>query len=378
MAEEDSSQEKTEEPTSRKLEKTREGGNVVRSKELNTSAILIVSAICILVFGPLMGNTLMEVMRFCFDFDARASWDTNISGEYFLASIYAAFTALLPFFALLLLTALAAPMSLGGWNFSTKALAPKASRMNPFSGLKRMFSMNSLVELLKGWGKVIVVATSAILVLFGLKDQFLSMIFEPTPNAIAHASRTLAWSFLLMACSTLIIALIDVPFQIFSHAKKLRMTMQEIKDEYKSSEGKPEIKAKIRQLQRDMANRRMMSDVPEADVIITNPTHYAVALKYKPNEMPAPLMVAKGVDMVALKIREIGGEYKVPILELPALSRSIYHHTEIGGEIPEGLYIAVAQVLAYIYQVEQWKKGNVQEKPQEPSYPIPNDLRQDT
>ena len=378
MAEEDSSQEKTEEPTSRKLEKTREEGNVVRSKELNTSAILIVSAICILVFGPLMGNTLMEVMRFCFDFDARASWDTNISGEYFLASIYAAFTALLPFFALLLLTALAAPMSLGGWNFSTKALAPKASRMNPFSGLKRMFSMNSLVELLKGWGKVIVVATSAILVLFGLKDQFLSMIFEPTPNAIAHASRTLAWSFLLMACSTLIIALIDVPFQIFSHAKKLRMTMQEIKDEYESSEGKPEIKAKIRQLQRDMANRRMMSDVPEADVIITNPTHYAVALKYKPNEMPAPLMVAKGVDMVALKIREIGGEYKVPILELPALSRSIYHHTEIGGEIPEGLYIAVAQVLAYIYQVEQWKKGNVQEKPQEPSYPIPNDLRQDT
>ena len=155
MAEEDSSQEKTEEPTSRKLEKTREEGNVVRSKELNTSAILIVSAICILVFGPLMGNTLMEVMRFCFDFDARASWDTNISGEYFLASIYAAFTALLPFFALLLLTALAAPMSLGGWNFSTKALAPKASRMNPFSGLKRMFSMNSLVELLKGWAGLI-------------------------------------------------------------------------------------------------------------------------------------------------------------------------------------------------------------------------------
>jgi flagellar biosynthetic protein FlhB len=378
MAEEDSSQEKTEEPTSRKLEKTREDGNVVRSKELNTSAILIVSAICILAFGPLMGKTLMDVMRFCFDFDARASWDSNISGEYFLVALYASFTALLPFFGLLLLTALAAPMSLGGWNFSTKALAPKASRMNPFSGLKRMFSMNSLVELLKGWGKVIVVATSAILVLIGLKDQFLSMIFEPTENAIAHASKILAWSFLLMASSTLIIALIDVPFQIFSHAKKLRMTMQEIKDEYKSSEGKPEIKAKIRQLQREMANRRMMSDVPEADVIITNPTHYAVALKYQPNVMPAPLMVAKGVDVVALKIREIGGEYKVPILELPALSRSIYHHTEIGGEIPEGLYIAVAQVLAYIYQVDQWKKGNVQEKPQEPTYPIPNDLRQDT
>jgi len=378
MAEEDASQEKTEEPTSRKLEKTREDGNVVRSKELNTSAILIVSAICILVFGPLMGNTLMDIMRFCFDFDARASWDTNISGEYFLAALYSACLALLPFFGFLLLTSLAAPISLGGWNFSTKALAPKGSRMNPFSGLKRMFSMNSLVELLKGWGKVIVVATSAILVLVGLKDEFLSMVFEPTENAIAHASRLIAWSFLLMACSTLIIALIDIPFQIFTHAKKLRMTMQEIKDEYKSTEGKPEVKAKIRQLQREMANRRMMSDVPEADVIITNPTHYAVALTYKPNEMPAPLMVAKGVDEVALKIREIGGEYKVPVLELPALARSIYHHTEIGGEIPEGLYIAVAQVLAYVYQVDQWKKGQVREKPQKPSYPIPADLRKDS
>jgi len=378
MAEEDPSQEKTEEPTSKKLEKTREDGDVVRSKELNTSAILLVSAICILVFGPLMGNTLMEIMRFCFDFDARASWDTNISGEYFLAALYSAFTALLPFFGLLLLTSVAAPISLGGWNFSTKALAPKGSRMNPFSGLKRMFSLNSLVELLKGWGKVIVVATSAILVLVGLKDEFLSMIFQPTENAIVHASRLLAWSFLLMASSTLIIALIDIPFQIFSHAKKLRMTMQEIKDEHKSTEGKPEIKAKIRQLQHEMANRRMMSDVPEADVIITNPTHYAVALSYKPHEMPAPLMVAKGVDEVALKIREIGGEYNVPILELPALARSIYHHSEIGGEIPEGLYIAVAQVLAYVYQVDLWKKGQAREKPQKPTYPIPADLRKDS
>jgi flagellar biosynthetic protein FlhB len=377
MAEEDTSQEKTEEPTPRKLDKAKEEGNIARSKELNTSAILIVSALCILVFGQGIAVRLMNVMKLCFGFDARAGWDTNIAGEYFTSVFYEAFIGLMPFFGFLLLAALFAPIGLGGWNFSTKAIQPKGSRMNPLSGIKRMFSMNSLVELLKGWGKVIVVATAAIIVLIGLKNEFLSMVFQPTENAVAHAVQILAWSFLFIAASTILIAIVDVPFQIYSHNKKLKMTMQEIKEEFKNTEGKPEVKAKIRQLQREMANRQMMADVPEADVIITNPTHYAVALKYEPNAMPAPLMVAKGVDHVALKIREIGGEYNVPILEMPALARSIYHNTEIGGEIPEGLYIAVAQVLAYIYQIDQWKKGRSAEKPPMPHTDIPNDLRAD-
>lgn len=377
MAEEDSSQEKTEEPTPRKLEKAREEGNVARSKELNTSAILIVSAICILVFGQMVAKSMIAIMSFCFNFDPRASWDINIAGEYFSVALFESMLSLVPTFGFLLLAALFAPIGLGGWNFSTKAIAPKGSRLNPLSGIKRMFSMNSLVELLKGWGKVIVVATAAVVVLIGLKNQFLSMVFQPTENAIAHAVEILAWSFLFIAASTLIIAAIDVPFQIYSHTKKLRMTMQEIKEEFKNTEGKPEVKAKIKQLQREMANRRMMSDVPEADVIITNPTHYAVALKYEPNAMPAPLMVAKGVDHVAFKIREIGEEYNIPVLEMPALARSIYHNTDIGGEIPEGLYIAVAQVLAYVYQVDQWKKGFMPQKPAKPDTPIPDDLRAD-
>jgi len=377
MADDDSSQEKTEEPTPRKIEKAREEGNVARSKELNTSGILITAALCVLVFGPLIANSLMGIMRFCFGFDPRASWDLHVAGEYFLAVFFEAALSLLPMFGFLLLAAMFAPISLGGWNFSTKTLAPKASRMNPLSGIKRMFSVNSLVELLKGWGKVIVVASAAIIVLVGLKNEFLSMIFQPTEAAILHSVTILSWSFLLIASSTLLIVLIDVPFQIHSHVKKLKMTMQEIKEEFKNTEGKPEVKAKIRQLQREMSNRKMMSDVPEADVIITNPTHYAVALRYEPNEMPAPLMVAKGVDHVAFKIREIGEEYDVPILQLPALARSIYHNTEIGEEIPEGLYIAIAQVLAYIYQVDQWKKGNAPERPEKPRFPIPNDLRAD-
>lgn len=378
MAEEDSSQEKTEEPSQRKLEKAREEGNVARSKELNTSGILVVAAICFLVFGPSLARGIMNVMTFCFTFDARASWDTSIAGEYFGVVVFEMLLRMVPFFIFLLIAALFVPIVLGGWNFSTKAFEPKLSRMDPLAGIKRMFSLNSLVELLKGWGKVLVVATAAIVVLIGLKNEFLAMVFEPTEPAVVHAAKLIAWSFLLMSASTIIIAVVDVPFQVYSHTKKLRMTMQEMKEEYKNTEGKPEVKAKIRQLQREMANRRMMSDVPEADVIITNPTHYAVALQYKPNSMPAPILVAKGVDEVAMKIREIGGEYKIPVIEMPALARAVYHNTKIGDEIPEGLYVAIAQVLAYIYQIDQWKKGLMKQKPQKPSAPIPNDLRSDT
>ncbi|MDN3649376.1 flagellar biosynthesis protein FlhB [Reinekea marina] len=377
MAEEDPSQEKTEEPTPKKKEKAREEGDVTRSKELNTSGILLTAALCLLVFGPFIASSFLKVMAFCFSFDPRASWDTSIATDYLQVVIYEMAWAVSPMFAFLLLASIVAPISLGGWNFSTKAMAPKFSRMNPLSGLKRMFSMNSLVELGKGWGKVLVVGAAAVIVLIGLKNEFLSMVFQPTHQAIGHSAKVLAWSFLFICASTILIVLVDVPFQIHSHAKKLRMTMQEVKEEFKNTEGKPEVKAKVRQLQREMANRRMMSDVPDADVIITNPTHYAVALKYEPNAMPAPVLLAKGVDEVALKIREIGSEYKIPIVEMPALARSIFHHTKIGGEIPEGLYIAVAQVLAYIYQIDMWKKGQAAEPPRKPTTPVPEDLRRD-
>lgn len=378
MAEEnDSSQEKSEEPTERKLEKAREEGNVARSRELNTSAVLLAGAVSLLLFGPSMAQSMMGIMKFTFGFDRQASWDTVVALRYLEASIFDALWSLVPVFALLLVAALFGPIALGGWNFSTKTLAPKGSRINPLSGIKRMFSMNSLVELLKGWGKVLVVGTVSVIALFGLKNDFLSMVFEPTGPAVKHAAILLAWTFLIICSSTLIIAAVDIPFQIYSHTKKLRMTMQEIKEEYKNTEGKPEVKSKIRQLQREMANRRMMSDVPDADVVITNPTHYAVALKYDPNAMPAPLLLAKGVDEAAMKIREIAGEYKIPILEIPPLARSVYYHTKIGDEIPEGLYIAVAQVLAYVYQIEQWRKGRGPKPDRKPDFPIPEDLRED-
>ncbi|MEX2367535.1 MAG: flagellar biosynthesis protein FlhB [Pseudohongiellaceae bacterium] len=377
MAEEDSSQEKTEEPTAKKKEKAAEEGNVARSKELNTSAILVSAAAGLLIFGPAMAGNLLNVMKFSFSFDPNASWDTQIALGYLEIAFVESMWSLLPLFLLLLVAAFFGPIGLGGWNFSTKAVAPKGSRMNPLSGLKRMFSLNALVELLKGWGKVLVVGTVAVLVLVGLKDDFISMVFEPTTPSVHHAVIVLAWTFLLICCSTIIIAIVDIPFQIYSHTKKLKMTMQEVKEEYKNTEGKPEVKSKIRQLQREMANRRMMSDVPDADVVITNPTHYAVALKYDPQGMPAPMLLAKGVDETAMKIREIAGEYKIPVLEMPALARSIYHHTEIGQEIPEGLYVAVAQVLAFVFQTDQWKKGRAPKPERKPFVDIPDDLKED-
>lgn len=378
MAEQnDSSQEKSEEPTERKLRQAREEGNVARSREVNTSAVLLAGAASMLLFGPGLAKSMMGIMKFTFGFDEYASWDTVVALRYLEASIFEAFWAMVPFFLLLLAAAFFGPISLGGWNFSTKAIAPKGSRINPLSGIKRMFSLNSLVELGKGWGKVLVVGTVSVIALFGLKNDFLSMVFEPTEPAVKHAVVLLAWTFLIICSSTLIIAALDIPFQIYSHTKKLRMTMQEVKEEFKNTEGKPEVKSKIRQLQREVANRRMMSDVPDADVVITNPTHFSVALKYEPNAMPAPVLLAKGVDQTALKIREIANEYKIPIMQIPPLARSVYYHTEIGDEIPEGLYIAVAQVLAYVFQVEQWRKGRGPKPETKPDFPIPEDLRED-
>ncbi|MEX0584618.1 MAG: flagellar type III secretion system protein FlhB, partial [Natronospirillum sp.] len=277
----------------------------------------------------------------------------------------------------LLMAAFAGPLGLGGWNFSTKAMAFKGSRMNPLSGLKRMFSMNSVVELLKGYGKVGFVGVMAVVILLSQVESLRGISREPIEQAIVHAATILAWSFLLMAITTAVIAVIDIPFQIHSHNKKLKMTFQEVKDEYKNTEGKPEVKAKIRQLQRQMAEGRMMSDVPKADVIITNPDHYAVALQYDQLSMPAPLVLAKGVDETAQKIKEIGREYDIEIIEMPPLARAIFHHSKIGDEIPAELYLAVAQVLAYVFQLREARRGRMKRPDRKPNVNIPPEFRHD-
>jgi flagellar biosynthetic protein FlhB len=258
-------------------------------------------------------------------------------------------------------------------------MAPKFSRMNPGAGLKRMFSAKAVAELLKALAKFFIVLFVALLVLSADIDDLLRIAHEPLDRAIIHSLQVVGWSTLWMACGLFIIAAVDVPIQIWESIKKLKMTKQEVRDEHKDQEGRPEVKQRIRQLQREMSQRRMMAAVPDADVVITNPTHYAVALKYDPDKGGAPMLIAKGSDLLALKIREIATANEILLLESPALARSIYYSTELEQEIPGGLYLAVAQVLAYVYQIRQYRAGKGKRPdPLKDDLPIPPDLRRDS
>jgi flagellar biosynthetic protein FlhB len=254
---------------------------------------------------------------------------------------------------LLMIAGAIGSVSLGGWLFSSKPITPKLSRMNPLEGLQRMFSAKALVELFKAIAKFSLVAVMASMILWYMRSELLSLSQEALAPAITHAVWILVWSALGMSSATIIIAAIDVPFQRFENAKKLRMTRQQVKDEYKDSEGKPEVKSKIRQLQRELAQSRMMASIPEADVVITNPEHFSVALKYDISGSGAPVVVAKGADEIAMKIREIANLNEVPLLRSPQLARAVFFSTEINDEIPASLYLAVAQVLAFIFQMRQ-------------------------
>jgi len=374
MAEEDSSQEKTEEPTERRLQKSKDDGQTARSKELNTTAILLFGALGLVAFGNYMSDKIYNIARYNLDVQREALFDTSTMFKHMSESMWEAMAALAPWLGLVLFAAFLSPLGVGGWLFSTKALAPKMSRLSPLAGIKRMFSANSLVELFKAWAKVLVVGTVAYFVIEYYFQDAMDLQRAPVRPAIKRSAEIVLWAAVILCASTLIIAMVDVPWQIYSHTKKLRMSLQEVKDEFKDTEGKPEVKGRIRQLQREAAQRRMMGAVPDADVVITNPTHYAVALKYT-GGAGAPIVVAKGIEETALKIREIAKENNVPQMEAPPLARAIYTHTRIDDEIPEGLYTAVAQVLAYIFQVDQHAKGQGPKPERRPDMPIPADLR---
>ncbi|RLU06672.1 flagellar biosynthesis protein FlhB [Pseudomonas prosekii] len=379
MAESESGQDKTEDPTEKKKKDAREKGETVRSKELNTLAIMLVGASALLIFGGALAEKLMGLMSLNFSLPRDVVLDPNYMGRYLMQSGLVALLAIQPIMISLVLAALIGPISLGGWLFAASGLAPKFSRMNPLSGLKRMFSTKALVELLKAFAKFIIVLFVALAVLSSDIDDLQRIAHEPLEMAIIHSLQVVGWSTLWMACGLIIIAAVDVPVQLWEGHKKLLMTKQEVRDEHKDQEGKPEVKQRIRQLQREMSQRRMMAAIPEADVVITNPTHYAVALKYDPEKGGAPMLLAKGSDFLALKIREIAVANEVLLLESPALARSIYYSTELDQEIPGGLYLAVAQVLAYVYQIRQHRAGKGKRPdPLKDDLPIPPDLRRDS
>ncbi|MHB9021145.1 MAG: flagellar biosynthesis protein FlhB [Halothiobacillus sp.] len=351
MAENENGQEKTEEPSEKRLREAREKGQIARSRELGSLALTAGSAIVFLVMGGQMLTSLAAMMRQSFILSRNEIFDPATMFHRLALMFSDGFLALLPLFIATVVLAFASALLVGGWNFSTQALAPQLNRLNPLSGLKRMFSMKSLVELLKTLAKFGLIMAIAFGLFTALEKDFVGLGLMSLHPALARAGELLAWSFLGLSSGLLIVALIDVPFQWYEYKKGLRMTRQELIDEYQEMEGKPEIKQKIRQLQRQMSQRRMMEAVPTADVIITNPTHFAVALKYQSKGNDAPIVVAKGVDEMALTIRKIALAHHVPLFESPQLARSLFAHVEVDQPIPSGLYNAVAQVLAYIFQL---------------------------
>lgn len=354
---EDSDLEKTEPASPRRLEKAREEGQVVRSRELNTFMLLGAGVATLWWGGAYMYQGLNGILRAGMWFDVRVGQDTNVMLSVAGGSALQALLVLAPLFTVLFVVAIFASVLLGGFMFSTKALEPKFERLNPLKGVKRMFSAQTLVELVKTLAKAGVIGTVAVLVIMNYRDQMLSLM-EATPSeALTAGMELVALCCTLIVSGLILIVLIDAPWQIYSHHKKMRMSMQDVKQEHKESDGDPHVKARIRQQQRAMARRRMMSEVPNADVIVTNPTHYAVALVYKDGQGGAPKVVAKGSGLVAAKVREIAAEHKVPVLSAPPLARALFHHVELGQEIPADLYSAVAEVLAWVFQLRNWNMG---------------------
>ncbi len=373
MAEE-SDLEKTEQASPKRLEKAREEGDVPRSRELATVTVLLAAGLALLMIGGNLNQALKTSMSAGLSFDRQMAYDPTALLMKITDNIYELIIAFAPFALVLLIVAVASPALIGGWVFSGKAVMPRFGKLNPINGFSNMFSKNSAVELIKSIAKTFLVATVAYIVISHDMEPILSLSLLPLKSGIAQLGDILLMGFLSIVSALVLIAAIDVPFQLYHYAEKLKMTKEEVKQESKESEGSPEIKARIRQQQREMARRRMMAEIPNADVVITNPTHYAVAIKYKEDGMRAPVVVAKGADAVALKIREIAAEHNVLTMESPKLARALFAHTELGTEIPEALYSAVAEVLAYVFQMRIFKKegGFRPEIPQ--ALPVPEEL----
>jgi flagellar biosynthetic protein FlhB len=373
MAEE-SDQEKTEAPSPQRLEKAREDGQVVQSRELATFVVLMTGGAALWTMAGSLGQTMSHIVRDGLQFNPGIARDSShvmaqLSDQFFEAAL-----ALAPFLGLMVVATLASPLLLRGWMFSTKAFAPDFNRLNPLSGIKRMFSSQGLVELIKALGKAGLLGGVAAWLIWSNLNAIFSLSMESPSTAIEHMGDLIGKVFLLISGTMIFIVVLDLPYQLWSYYNKLKMTKEQLRQEAKESEGDPHLKARIRAQQREVARRRMMSEVPTADVVVTNPTHFAVALKYSEGKMRAPRVVAKGADAVAARIRELAAEHKVPLLEAPPLARALFRHAELGDEIPATLYAAVAEVLAYVFQLRHFQQvgGAYPNAPTE--LPVPPEL----
>jgi flagellar biosynthetic protein FlhB len=361
MAEND--QERTEKPTAKRLEEARKEGQVPRSIELNAAAVLLVGAGSLHFLGGSIGAALFDLMKSGLSI-APAELDPTLALSAAGAELARALTVCAPVLGMTLIAALVAPLALGGWNLSLEALVPDFTRLDPIEGFGRFFSARGAVELGKAFAKFLVVGTVAVAVLHKQSGRLLALGSMSLHAGIAQAMSLASDALLAVSSGLVLIAAIDVPWQLYQYSQNLSMSREEIREELKQSEGAPEVRMRIRRAQREIARRRMMQDVPKADVVVVNPTHFAVALRYDEGRMRAPLVVAKGADLVAARIREIATEHTVPVFEAPPLARALFHNVEIGSEIPAALYVAVAQVLTYIYQLKAARTSGA--RPPEP------------
>ncbi len=351
MAEPGQGGERTEEPSQRRLQEARERGQVPRSRELTNCATMIGGSVALAAMGSALARGMSQMMRRGMTIDPLRLQDAQSMTSSLREAVVTALWAALPIFAALICLVLLSAVVLGGWNFSPAAMVPDFSRMSPAAGLKRLFGLHGASELGKALLKLVVVGGVCAGIVSWLFADVLALGRMAPRTAIGRGAGLLTWSFVWLCASLALIAVVDVPLQLLQFRRSLRMTRQELRDEAKESDGRPETKQRIRQMQQQLARRRMMHKVPTADVVIVNPTHFAVALKYDPKDMRAPRVVAKGLDLVAQNIRRIAEEHRVPIFDSPKLARALYRTTDLNHEIPAGLYAAVAQVLSYIFRI---------------------------
>jgi flagellar biosynthetic protein FlhB len=375
MAENQDGQEKSQEPTAKRLDDARKKGQVARSRELNTMAMTLVGGGAIMAMAPQFAEGLHRLFVEQFSLERADIFDPNAMLAHLLEAVGDALLMLAPFFAVMIVVALLSSVALGGFNVSFEAMQPKLSKLDPIKGLKRVFSVKGLMELVKSVGKFVLVGAATVILLYVWAEDLVRLGDLGLEPALAEGMAMVGWASMLLSSTLILMALIDVPFQLWQHKRDLKMTQQEVRDELKETEGKPEVKGRIRQMQRELAQRRMMQEVPKADVVVTNPTHYAVALRYDPERMNAPVVVARGKDLVAANIREVAAAHGVPLVEAAVLARAIYFNTELGQPIPAALFLAVAQLLAYVFQLRAYRTegGDIPTPPDE--FPVPEAYR---
>ncbi len=370
-------QERTEQPTEKRLNEARKKGQVARSRELTTTVTLLASAAALLVTGSWIIEALLSVMQQSFSFGRAQAFDPFFGILTFRESVSLMLMTLAPLFTTIAISAVLGNVAMSGWNFSPESIALKPEKLNPIDGIKKIAGPQGLMEAGKAVAKFLLVSVVGVAFLWSVTDKLLGLGAESLRPGMAHAGELILWGFLAVSSIMILVAVVDIPFQAWNHKKQLKMTKQEVKQESKETDGNPELKRKVRQTQMDMAMRRMMQEVPKADVIITNPTHFSVAIRYDQKKMRAPVVIAKGQDNVAMEIRRIALENDVPLLSAPPLARAIHHSTKLNHAIPEGLYVAVAQILAYIFQLRQQRKQHKSDHFEKSDLPIPDELKKD-